>query len=224
MLKVLAQFPTPVGGLHSVLPLVQVTEFAPDISLGGSYLTPGHAAVLLADNWQQSRGAMGELEHVAAYYVAVRGRGTGSVRPTVADPSRSTARYALSLTDTARITEGLGHLVALLFAAGAQTVHTGVTGMPALHSVAQARALLAQPLPAHTLNLSTVHAFSSCPIGERRARTAADSFGRVWGWDNLILADASCLPSSPGVNPQATVMALARRNALAWLAEPAHTP
>jgi choline dehydrogenase-like flavoprotein len=61
-----------------------------------------------------------------------------------------------------------------------------------------------------------VHAFSSCPMGERRDRCAADSHGRVYGRDNLYVNDSSMLPDSPGVNPQGTIMALARRNALAF--------
>ena len=219
MLKVVAQFDERVDALHSVLPLVQVTEFAPDISLGGSYLTPGHAAVLLSDNWPQLGPVMGQLDHVAAYYVAVRGRGLGTVRPSHGDLARTTMRYALTRADVALLSQGLARLAQVLFAAGARAVHTGVTGVPTLRSAREAEPWLATPLPAQVLNLSTVHAFASCPMGQHRAKTAADSFGRVWGWQNLVLADASCLPGSPGVNPQATVMALARRNARRFLVE-----
>ena len=45
----------------------------------------------------------------------------------------------------------------------------------------------------------------------------ADSFGKVHGCEGLTLADASLFCGPLGVNPQATVMALARRNALAFL-------
>jgi len=62
--------------------------------------------------------------------------------------------------------------------------------------------------------LTTVHAFSSCPVGERTDRCAADSFGKVRRYENLYVNDASILPDSPGVNPQGSVMAFARRNAL----------
>jgi choline dehydrogenase-like flavoprotein len=63
----------------------------------------------------------------------------------------------------------------------------------------------------------TIHLFSSCPMGERRDRCAVDSFGRVHGTPNLRVADASILCGPPGVNPQGTIMALARRNALHFL-------
>ena len=56
-------------------------------------------------------------------------------------------------------------------------------------------------------------------MGENQTLCAADSFGRVHGIPNLHLADASLLCSAPGVNPQGSIMAFARRNALAFLGE-----
>ena len=38
-----------------------------------------------------------------------------------------------------------------------------------------------------------------------------DPWGRLSGFDNVIVADGSVLPGAPGVNPQATIMALAYR-------------
>jgi choline dehydrogenase-like flavoprotein len=58
----------------------------------------------------------------------------------------------------------------------------------------------------------TVHLTSSVRMGETRRRTGADSFGRVWGFDNLMVNDASLLPDAPGVNPQAAIMTIAARN------------
>ena len=63
----------------------------------------------------------------------------------------------------------------------------------------------------------TIHLFSSCPMGEDQARCVTDSFGRVHGHDDLYIADASLLCTAPGVNPQGSVMAFARRNALHFL-------
>ena len=61
-------------------------------------------------------------------------------------------------------------------------------------------------------NLMTVHLTSSVRMGENRARTGADSFGRVWGYTNLRVNDGSLIPDAPGVNPQAAIMAIATRN------------
>ena len=63
----------------------------------------------------------------------------------------------------------------------------------------------------------TVHLTSSVRMGEASERTGADSFGRVWETENLYVNDASLLPDAPGVNPQAAIMAIAARNADAYL-------
>jgi choline dehydrogenase-like flavoprotein len=56
-------------------------------------------------------------------------------------------------------------------------------------------------------------------MGEDRRRCATDSFGRVHDQDGLHIADASLLCTAPGVNPQGSVMAFARRNALRFLGQ-----
>ena len=72
-------------------------------------------------------------------------------------------------------------------------------------------------LPAGISGLMTIHLFSSCPMGENRSKCAVDSFGRVHSVANLHVNDASILCGAPGVNPQGTIMALARRNVLRFL-------
>ena len=67
------------------------------------------------------------------------------------------------------------------------------------------------------MNLMTVHLFSSLPMGEDE-RCPVDSFGRLKGFTNVIVNDASILPDAPGVNPQGTIMALAARNTERFLA------
>ena len=78
---------------------------------------------------------------------------------------------------------------------------------------------LPEILPDGLASLMTIHLFSSCPMGEDQSKCAADSFGRVHGFKNLFINDASLLCTAPGVNPQGSIMALARRNALCFLAK-----
>ena len=54
-------------------------------------------------------------------------------------------------------------------------------------------------------------------MGERHAVCATDSYGRVAGCRDLLVADGSLLPTAPTVNPQGTIMAIVRRNILALL-------
>jgi len=50
-------------------------------------------------------------------------------------------------------------------------------------------------------------------MGTCRMGSVTDARGRVPGVRGLHVVDASLLPSSIGVNPQLTIMALAARNA-----------
>jgi choline dehydrogenase-like flavoprotein len=216
MLKVVARFPEVVNAHRSVLPLIQVKEFGPEITLGGGFVTPGHLALVLSENWNQARtrGALAHLPHLATYYVAVRGAGKGHVRSSFWG-EHTLISHELDDEDVWNLSKGLARLAMLLLAAGAEEVYPGVFGLQPIRTDADAVKWLDDRLPREALSLTTVHAFSSCPTGERRDRCAADSFGRVHGFANLYVNDSSMLPDSPGVNPQGTIMAVARRNALA---------
>ena len=66
---------------------------------------------------------------------------------------------------------------------------------------------------ASNASVMTVHLCSTAPMGDDTRRCATDSHGQVHGTDNVFVNDAALLPEAPGVNPQASVMAVAIRNA-----------
>ncbi len=214
MLKVIARFDERIDAHRTVMPLLQVKEFWPEISLGGAFYTVGHAAMTLSENWPRARDVIRDYRNLATYYVAVRGTGRGTVRPSFISEDTVRMRYELSREDISNLSKGLARLATLLLAAGAREVHPSVFGLDAIRSEGEAVRWLDETLPRSALSLTTVHAFSACPIGERMDRCAADSFGKVHDYSNLYINDASMLPDSPGVNPQGSIMALARRNAM----------
>jgi choline dehydrogenase-like flavoprotein len=61
---------------------------------------------------------------------------------------------------------------------------------------------------------SMVHITSTLPIG-----SALDSYGRFDTFPSIACCDVAALPTAPGVNPQAAVLALAKRNVDGVLAE-----
>lgn len=213
MLKVAALFAEEMDAEHSVLPLLQVKEFWPDITLGGSYFSPGHLAMILSDNWLSNQKLMSEHKMMANFYVSVRGSGRGSVRAGLGEQG-AIMRYDLSDKDVLNLSRGLARLSVLLLKSGAKKILPGAQGVAAIETEAAASVWLNEIVPRSSLSLTTIHAFSSCPIGEKRDRCAANSFGKVFALENLYVNDASMLPDSPGVNPQGVIMATARRNAL----------
>ncbi|MFM7129443.1 MAG: GMC oxidoreductase, partial [bacterium] len=91
-----------------------------------------------------------------------------------------------------------------------------IAGAPALKSPGDLSMIPAM-LSGSLTNLMTIHLFGSCPMGEEKPRCVANSFGAVHDVDGLYLADASLLCTAPGVNPQGSIMAVVRRNAVEWL-------
>lgn len=213
MLKVAARFGECMMPDDDGMPIMQVKEFWPDIVLGGAFCSRSHLALILSNNWVEVHQRMRARDHIACYYVGVRGTGTGRVRPSRFERGRTHIHYELSPEDLWNLSRGLARLSSLLLQGGAVEVLPAVCGVPPITSQVDAVRWLDDRLDAAACSLTTVHAFSSCPIGERRDRCAADSFGRIHGFENIYINDASMIPDSPGVNPQGTIMTLARRNA-----------
>jgi choline dehydrogenase-like flavoprotein len=57
------------------------------------------------------------------------------------------------------------------------------------------------------------HQAGTCRMGDDPSVSVTDTYGKVWGHDNLFVCDASLHPTNGGFNPVLTIMALAFRNA-----------
>jgi len=215
-IKMVARFPEEVNSLNAGVPMHQVKEFAPRVSLGCSISSYAYLKLAMLDYPDQLAAVDRDWRRMAIYYAMTRvGRGTVRTVPWHRD---TLVRYKLDDTDLATLGEGLRQLGHCLFAAGAQTLYPSITGCSPLTSAGDFRKI-PDPLPPDRTNLMTIHLFSSCPLGEDRNRCVTDSFGRVHDHPGLWIADASLLPGPPGVNPQGSVMMLARRNALHFLGQ-----
>jgi choline dehydrogenase-like flavoprotein len=73
--------------------------------------------------------------------------------------------------------------------------------------------LSARPIASNRVLLFTAHQMSSCRIGQSPRDSVADPDGQVHGVRGLWVTDSSAMPSATGVNPQISLMALARRTA-----------
>jgi choline dehydrogenase-like flavoprotein len=212
--KLVARFPGIINSAGMGVPVHQVKEFAPRLSFGCSISGVPYLSLAMLDHPAHAHEVDEGWPHMAIYYAMITG-GAGSVRrlPGYRDPL---VRFDLGDKDMRDLADGTRKLAELLFAAGAETLYPTVDGSSPLYGVDDL-AKVADPLPQGRTSLMTIHLFSSCPMGEDQRRCVADSFGRVHGHDGLYIADASLLCTAPGVNPQGSIMAFARRNALHFL-------
>jgi cholesterol oxidase len=73
--------------------------------------------------------------------------------------------------------------------------------------------------PWHLSRVVTVHPVGGCPMGRSEDEGVVDSYGRVFGYPGLYIADGSVLPGPVGPNPSTTIAALAHRFAERLIAE-----
>jgi choline dehydrogenase-like flavoprotein len=199
----------PAVGVH------QVKQFSPRLSFGCSIGSKPYLGLGLLDGSMDGRYLDEHWRQMSIYYAMITGTGSGSVRslPGFRDPL---VKYALSQQDLADLSDGLRKLALMLFESGAVELVPGIAGAPALKNpgdLSQIPAMLSNT----KTNLMTIHLFGSCPMGEDKSRCVANSFGAVHDVPGLYLADASLLCTAPGVNPQGSIMAVVRRNAIEWL-------
>src|SRR5262249_21156245 len=120
--------------------------------------------------------------------------------------------------DLERLHRGVAPLAAeRLFAAGARRVLLPFADLPALDGPHELPRIAGRPRVRHTIELMTVHIMGTARMAIDPEQGATDAMGAVHGVRGLVVADASALPSSIGVNPQETIVAVTLRNVERWL-------
>ncbi len=126
---------------------------------------------------------------------------------------RPLIRYSLTSEVVDLMRKGAAGLAELLLRGGAEEVFTGVAPAREVSSVTQARRIAELRLRAHDLTVLAFHPLGTCRMGASAGSAVVDFEHRVFGSDNLYVVDGSTVPTSLGVNPQVTIMALALRAA-----------
>lgn len=152
---------------------------------------------------------LARYRHIAMWCHAVRAESHGTVRPGLFGSARPVVRYQLNRADMERFRIGMTLLAKQHFAAGARAVIPGIAGLPYEVGPDQVRLIEEGPLdPRHYIAILS-HLFGGCVMGKDPASSVTDARGRVHGVEGLVVADASVIPTTLGVNPQHTIMGLA---------------
>ena len=214
--SVSATFPEPIIAWRGLPQSVIVEEFAgfrEDGHGGWLFLPsaanwPGLAALLTAGFGSQHRGRMRELAHAASASVLLHDESEGRV--TVDRQGRPVAQYWPGKEDRVALRKGLGALARLYLAAGAERVYLPHAGTSPISGEAELHVALSALTPErYTLTLNSVHPQGSLAMGPAPDGGAVDPQGQLWGHPGIFVADASLFPTSVGVPPQVTIMALA---------------
>jgi choline dehydrogenase-like flavoprotein len=150
------------------------------------------------------------FDRIASFGLMVEDTSRGRVR-TVG--GRLVVTYHLNDADVARLHRGLDLLARVYFAAGARTVMLPVHGFTEVTSVDQLEGFRAAHLRARDLELSAYHPLGTARMGRDPASSVVDADHQLHDAPGVYVVDGASVPSSLGVNPQVTIMAMATRAA-----------
>jgi hypothetical protein len=192
-----------------------VDEFADEgIMLEGAAGPPDYAAMSLPFAGERHRDLMLRYQHMSQFGLMVSDVSRGSVRERF---GRVEVRYDLCREDVETFRRGVDLLCELYVAAGASVLY------PPVERAGEMPAAERRPLPelrARDLTLMAFHPLGTARADARPAHGVVDADLKLHGADGVYVADGSVVPSSIGVNPQITIMALATRLAYRLLGAP----
>lgn len=150
-------------------------------------------------------------DHLACFGVMIEDVSRGRVRR--GPGGRPLITYSLGDHDVARLKRAVEILSRVYFAAGARAVFPLVHGFDELRSADDLERLRRATVRARDFEISAYHPLGTARMGRDPSRSVVGPDHEVHDTPGLFVADGSVVPSSPAVNPQVTIMALATRAA-----------
>ncbi len=216
-LGLFARLDRPVAPWAAIPQGYGVNDFVdPRLRFEGFYAPPQLAAPAIPYVGRELTRWMDAQDRVVQFGFMVRDRGVGSV---LRGPgNRPIVRYDVPPDVVALWTRGAAALTELLLRGGAEEVLTGIAGVDGVTSIEDARAIALRKFRAADFRAMGFHPLGTSRPGATAQEGVVDFDHRVHGTDNLYVMDGSTVPSSLGVNPQVTIMAMAARAASALAA------
>ena len=205
-----ASFDEEVRGWDGVMQSYAVTEWEEE---HGILLEATFTPLAFGAQWLPGVGAahqrrMLDYDHVASTGIHLSDSSTGRVR--LDRSGRLRTAYRLNRRDADELTFGIARAAEVLYAAGAREVYPQISGLARIPQKRIAE-LEASPPPRSHLRLEAFHPMGTARMGADPRRAVVGIDGALHGADRVYVADASLMPSSLGVNPMMTIIAMASR-------------
>ena len=193
---------------------VYVDEFFEEegIILEGAATPPNVQSNTLPYSGNEHARLMSQFSKIALFGAMVSDTSEGSVR-TLPFYHKPIMLYGLTKDDTHRLQLSVVHLAEIWFAAGAKRVYPMLARMPELTSPKQVDELKGLKLKGGDFAITASHPMGTCRMGDDPTKSVVNVNCETWDVTKLFICDASVFPTSPGVNPQMTIMAIATRTA-----------
>lgn len=192
---------------------LQISHYLePDPSRGWvieTWWNPPVAQALNMPGWFEDHfDNMRRYDHMMAAGVLVGTEGNGRIKASpLGGPGID---YTPTVGDLRKMADGLTTLGEILFAGRARRLMLNAWGYEEFESVDDLERLERIVLDPSYVTLGSGHPQGGCPLSRDPRKGVVNADFRVHGYHNLYVCDASVFPTSLTVNPQLTVMGLAR--------------
>lgn len=208
--RVLARFDDEVRGWEGALQSAYSDTFEDEgITLMSVFVPPFAVAAGVPGLGDAFTERVSDLGHLAMFGGLLHDDGGGRIwrNPFGREPIMT---YRMARKDRELMPRIVKRLAEGFAAAGAREIYLPILGHDPI--VPDDLATLdISDVPPQRYECSSQHPLGSVRMGVDRRSSVVDDHGRVWGTRGLFVVDGGILPTSLGVNPQWTVMAMARR-------------
>jgi choline dehydrogenase-like flavoprotein len=209
--RVMARFDTTVQGWKGALQSAYCHAFESDgLNLVGMFVPPGILAGTMPGMGPAHVARARQIPNLAVFGGMIHDQAGGRIHHLL---GRRLVTYRLGPRDRARVSRLLGIMAEAYFAAGAKEVFLPIFGVGG-QDPDQLRHLDLGAIAGRRLECSSQHPLGTCRMGVTAEHSVVDPHGQTWDLEELFIADGSVIPTSLGVNPQETIMAMATR--IAW--------
>lgn len=211
--KVMGVFNDKVNAWHGVNQNYQITEYFDEgILMAVNSVAPGIMALVMPlEGYDMLARMKNEYHHITMGGVLIEDDGFGQVK--LGPMGSVIPSYQLNNHDFSKIMRGVALLAEVFFAAGARKCYLPFAGLHQINSVDEIPKIFDLNFKRSDLELLTVHVMGTARMSANPKRGVVNVHGECHSVKGLFVADASVFPTSIGVNPQVTIMALANRTA-----------
>lgn len=147
--------------------------------------------------------------HLAVWAAQVRARAEGRVARAWGGGAR--VRYSMLEGDMRAVRKACSVIAQLMFEAGAREVWPGIFGLPSVLKSRDEVSLIDDgPLDSRAYGMIASHLFGAARMGRDPKTSVVGLDWQVHGLEGAYVVDSSVFPTNLGVNPQHSIMALAR--------------
>lgn len=208
--RMTARFDEPVIGWKGALQSAYTDAFleSDGITLISVFVPPSTIAAGMPGFGTEFMERANGMANIAMFGGMIHDEGGGRVySPSFADPVMT---YRMSKRDRLALPKLVRRLGEAYLEAGARELYLPVLGHAPV-SPDEFRRVEFESISPTRYECSSQHPLGTCRMGPEPGVSVVDSDGKVWGTDNVFVVDGSVVPTSLGVNPQQTIMAMALR-------------